>query len=299
MPYCTDCGRQLRSDGVCPAGHRDDVSDAAGKGAVWSRLAAAAVTLVLISVVGAIGYGVWQQSRLNNRLGDTDARLAETGERLDEMEVRLSELSSQLDERLESLDAQLADTREQLDDDDVSAAADEALASVFTVESSRALGSAFAVGRSGDMTVAVTNYHVVADQWQSGNRDVTLRRGDGTWPGWVVEVSIAEDLAAIEVDGNFPPLPLSSQSPAVGGPVIVIGSPFGLEGTVTTGVVSARRGGLLQISAAISPGSSGGPVITPEGQVVGVATVKLEGGGAEGLGFAVPTDVICRTVYDC
>ena len=91
--------------------------------------------------------------------------------------------------------------------------------------------------------------------------------------------------------------------PAVGDPVLAVGAPLGLAGSVTSGLVSAFRteDGVeyMQFDAPISPGNSGGPIVDADGQVVGVAVGKYVGGGAEGLGFAIPTDVLCRRIDTC
>ena len=82
-----------------------------------------------------------------------------------------------------------------------------------------------------------------------------------------------------------------SETIQVGSDVMAIGSPVGLRGTVTRGIVSARRKWagltLLQFDAAINPGNSGGPLLTDEGRVVGISTMKLAPEKLEGLGFAV------------
>ncbi len=109
----------------------------------------------------------------------------------------------------------------------------------------------------------------------------------------------SKDLASVETVAEIPLLAVEVHEPAVGSPVLVIGSPLGLGGTVTSGVVSAHRAGLIQISAPISPGNSGGPVVDARGHVVGIASEKIVSNDAEGLGFAIPIREVCSSLVRC
>jgi putative serine protease PepD len=180
------------------------------------------------------------------------------------------------------------------------AVAAKVLKSVFTIEAGDALGTAFAVRRSATGgTILVTNYHVVADVWTTGARSVSLKQGSRSISGQIVTVQPSKDLASVEVVPTLPLLALNLTVPAVGAPVLVVGSPLGLGGTVTTGVVSAHRTGLIQISAPISPGNSGGPVVDSAGRAVGIASEKIVSNHAEGLGFAIPIREVCSTLVRC
>src|SRR5207244_5317013 len=93
------------------------------------------------------------------------------------------------------------------------------------------------------------------------------------------------------------PLSRDHSSPQEGGLVVVIGKPFGLAGSVTNGIVSAVRdipgfGRIIQITAPISPGSSGSPVVNMQGQVIGVATLQITGG--QSVNFAIPSERIAQ-----
>ena len=124
-----------------------------------------------------------------------------------------------------------------------------------------------------------------------------------------VEPSV--DVAVLELGapaGDVAPLVFADSSELrVGDPVIAIGSPFGLQGSLSTGIVSGLRRqidspngfaitGVIQTDAALNPGNSGGPILDTSGRVVGVATqIASEGGRNEGIGFAVPSSVVRRT----
>ncbi|MEV6928627.1 trypsin-like peptidase domain-containing protein [Dactylosporangium sp. NPDC051485] len=172
--------------------------------------------------------------------------------------------------------------------------------SVFRVSTKYATGTAFAIGKApaGGGTDLITNYHVVQDAYTKGEKDVSLERTDQRFPGKIIEVHPDKDLAVLHTDEDFTRLTAAAEPPKVGEPVLVIGSPLGLEDTVTTGVVSAFRqlGGesLMQFDAAINPGNSGGPVFNAKKEVVGVATLKAQ--QAEGIGLAIPISVVCNTV---
>ena len=149
---------------------------------------------------------------------------------------------------------------------------------------------------------------------------MSLSFSDGTTTdAEVVGKSASYDLAVLRVDAkNLPALPLgNSDSVVVGDPVIAIGSPLGLSGTVTSGIISAKNRPVtageegddssyinaIQTDAAINPGNSGGPLVNLDGEVIGVnsaiATVgqSLGGeGGNIGVGFAIPINQVRRTV---
>ena len=157
---------------------------------------------------------------------------------------------------------------------------------VVTVDTRRGHGSGFFVAPD----TLLTNAHVVHDY-----STVVLRPSGGS-PVFARVVTAARDvdLAVLRLD-RAPErqvwLPLGSPSDVqLGAEVIAIGSPLGLQNTVTRGIVSGIRTvkdvNVLQTDAAINPGSSGGPLIDRYGRVIGVTTLKL-GGSAEAIGFAV------------
>ncbi len=160
------------------------------------------------------------------------------------------------------------------------------LDAVVTISTGASEGSGFFIGNSG---LVVTNAHVV----EGASKIVVRTRAKETFLATVVKLSLADDLALLQVRGAaVTGLRLGdSESAEVGSDVIAVGSPLGLEGTVTRGIVSAlRRLGdvpLIQIDAAINPGNSGGPLLSESGDVIGVNSMKLRPQSAEALGFAI------------
>ena len=158
-----------------------------------------------------------------------------------------------------------------------------------------------------DQNHVITNQHVVDN---STNIKVTTQDGS-TYDATVVGTDPSTDLAVIKVNapaGKLQPLQLGdSDALVVGDGVVAIGSPFGLEGSVTSGIVSALHREMqapngftindsIQTDAAINHGNSGGPLIDLSGNVIGVnAQIESDGGGSDGVGFAIPASTI-RTV---
>lgn len=156
-----------------------------------------------------------------------------------------------------------------------------------------ATGSGFFV----EPGVIVTNYHVV-----EGASDVSFTLDDHSETSCtgVLSLDRARDLAILR-PAKSPPkmLPVKSDhSPREGDKVAVIGSPLGFEGTLSDGIVSALREdngvSFIQITAAISPGSSGSPVVNSQGEVVGIATMIFQGG--QSLNFAVSSKELAKTL---
>jgi serine protease Do len=160
-------------------------------------------------------------------------------------------------------------------------------------------GSGFFISPDG---YAVTNNHVV-DKAES----VQVTTDDGkTHKAKVIGTDPRTDLALIKVDGSpFPYVKLSDKSPRIGDWVLAVGNPFGLGGTVTAGIVSARGRDIganayddfIQIDAPINKGNSGGPTFDTEGNVIGVNTAIFSpSGGSVGIAFAIPADTVKSVV---
>ncbi len=167
-------------------------------------------------------------------------------------------------------------------------------------------GSGFVYDFSGRMVV-ITNNHVVAD---TTSISVTFSNGNG-YSATVLGTDLYSDLAVVSVDApasEFNPVEIvKSSTLRVGEQVIAIGNPYGLVGSLTTGVVSALGrtiiedtaagyavANIIQTSTPINPGNSGGPLLNAVGKVVGITTAIVS--DSQGLGFAVPSNTILREI---
>lgn len=154
------------------------------------------------------------------------------------------------------------------------------------------LGSGFFISQNGDI---ITNYHVL-----QGANSAEIKTSDGkTYPlTYIIAKDEQNDI--IRLSADIPsryvlPLSLSETIPEIGEKIIVYGSPLGLENTVSDGIVSSVReiygyGKIVQITAPISPGSSGSPVLNMNGEVIGVASFQMIEG--QNLNFAIPSEKI-------
>ena len=189
----------------------------------------------------------------------------------------------------------------------------QASPSVVTVEgvqtnatgSTTILGSGFVTELQGVYYV-ITNYHVVQDVVGS---TVTFSDGNA-YPANVVGTDPYVDLAVVSVhqapQAEFHPLQIGNSSQlVVGEPVVAIGNPFGLSGSMTFGIVSQLRrtiseslagnfaiADVIQFSAPINPGNSGGPLLNTDGMVIGITTAIIS--SSQGVGFAIPSNAITR-----
>lgn len=172
-------------------------------------------------------------------------------------------------------------------------------ASVFSLLAGGWQGSAFVLSSDDRKSRLVTNFHVVRSAWNADVHGVVVRNAGSSLNGTIIDVVPDADLAIVEVPRSLPALDPDLGRLEAGEPVVVVGSPYGYAGTVSTGVVSAIRRRYVQFSAPVSPGSSGGPVLDGGGRVIGVAAAKVAGPGAEGLSFAIPIDRVCRLTVAC
>ena len=173
---------------------------------------------------------------------------------------------------------------------------------------STALGSGFVYDNQGHI---VTNYHVIDGATAA---DVTFVDGN-TYSAKVIGKDPDSDIAILQITDNFSgekitPLPIANSSSLnPGDQLIAIGNPFGLSGTITTGIVSGEGRllpnpdtgfsipNIVQTDAAINPGNSGGPLLNIQGQVIGMNTAILSRTGSySGVGFAIPSNTIAKEV---
>jgi len=171
----------------------------------------------------------------------------------------------------------------------------------FGTQQGEALGSGFVLDKDGHI---VTNYHVV----EGANQVFVNFSGNDRLRAEVVGTDPSTDLAVLKIDANsraLTPLPLGdSDAVHVGDIAVAIGNPFGLDRTVTSGIVSALQREIqspngfpidkvIQTDAAINKGNSGGPLIDADGRVIGVnSQIESESGGNVGIGFAIPINTV-------
>jgi len=159
---------------------------------------------------------------------------------------------------------------------------------------SAALGSGFIIDEKG---IVVTNNHVI-----QGADDIIVRaEGDKEYSAKVIGADPLSDIAVLQLDSkiNFKPVKFgNSDKSRIGDWVIAIGNPFGLGGTVTSGIISARNRSIglsryedyIQTDASINSGNSGGPLFDMNGDVIGINTAILGRSGSIGIGFAIPSN---------
>ncbi|MEN8200916.1 MAG: trypsin-like peptidase domain-containing protein, partial [Thermodesulfobacteriota bacterium] len=179
------------------------------------------------------------------------------------------------------------------------------LFSLNAVEIPQGTGSGFVWDAKGRV---VTNYHVVAD----ANRIEVTMADNSTWKAVLVGAAPDKDLAVLQIDAPsrlLRPIPVGgSVELQVGQKVFAVGNPFGLDQTITSGIISALGReikaitgrtirDMIQTDAAINPGNSGGPLLDSAGRLIGVNTAIYSPSGAyAGIGFAVPVDEVNRVV---
>jgi len=182
---------------------------------------------------------------------------------------------------------------------DLAPLARRVLKSVFTVHTDVGLGTGFVGWTDGDSTYVITARHVV--EGNLGGYVTLSRAGGGSWSGAIAGKDAKNDLAVIRLDGHpAGAAPLwqkpDRKPPEQGDELLLVGSPYGLEGTVTTGVVSRVTKKLIQTDAAANPGNSGGPALDKSGHVLGVLVSGILGSG---LSFAVPIARVCESLRSC
>jgi S1-C subfamily serine protease len=166
-------------------------------------------------------------------------------------------------------------------------------------------GTGFIWSRDGTV---ITNAHVI----EGANSIVVGLHDQSSWEAKVVGVAPEKDIAVLKIDAppkRLTPLPIGdSDMLQVGRKVLAIGNPFGLDYTLTTGIISAlgreitspngrKIRGVIQTDAAINPGNSGGPLLDSTGRLIGINTAIIgPGGGSAGIGFAVPVNTVTKVV---
>mgnify|MGYP006103356553 FL=1 len=170
-----------------------------------------------------------------------------------------------------------------------------------TERKASSLGSGFIINKNGTI---VTNNHVI-----NNAEDIVVRVGDKEYEAKVLGADPYSDLAVLKIDANvkFTPVKFGNSDKArVGDWVVAIGNPFGLGGTVTSGIISARNRDInltryddfIQTDASINQGNSGGPLFNLDGDVVGINTAIIAPGqsGSIGIGFAIPANAASNVI---
>jgi len=165
---------------------------------------------------------------------------------------------------------------------------------------SAALGSGFIIDAKG---IVITNNHVIQDA-----EDIVVRvGGDKEYKATIIGADPLSDIAVLQIDSKETFIPVKfgdSDKARIGDWVIAIGNPFGLGGTVTSGIISARNRSIglsryedyIQTDASINSGNSGGPLFDMNGDVVGINTAILGKGGSIGIGFSIPSNSAKKVV---
>ena len=235
---------------------------------------------LLLGLAGVVLAG-WSLQR-------TDVALRE----VDEAALALEAAQSEVDALAERVDGLEAEARSRPDQSETAA---RVRASVFSVITPTGRGSAWVAAVEGGRSLLVTNFHVLGADAAPGARAQIEREGLQL-DAEVVTVDPGRDLAVVAVDRELVALPLAEGPPRAGDPLLVVGSPLGLEQSVVSGIVSAVRSSHIQISAPLNPGNSGGPVVDADGRVIGVAVLRVGDETTEAIGLAIPVAEVCTLI---
>jgi putative serine protease PepD len=259
-------------------------------------LQAVSIGLLVVALLASM-FVIFKVTSLDSKLNDERAARTEAENRIATLEGSLKGVQGDQQSLHSQLDAQAAA--------DPTAISVRVQPSVYTVETpGGSLGSAWVASSDHITARFITNYHVIADTWERGKTAVTVFQDQGRPLDGTIEQALPDvDLAVVAVAADIPALKESNETPRAGEAVLVIGSPFGLGGSVTTGAVSALRpfNGLnyIQFSAPISPGNSGGPLVNSLGEVIGITEAKATAFGAEGIAIAIPVNQVCISLKIC
>lgn len=258
-------------------------------GAVLSLLILQTVAFIFISI--QISNVTITQQGLKSEVDSLEGEFESSRQ---EVQGALNEISVQIAQQKTDIQGEI--NRLKATQEDFSGVIDEVIRGVVSVGTDRSTGTGFFI----DENYVVTNQHVIAE-----GSFVRILTFDGdVYEAEVVGWNVGADIALLQVEGSFDSLKVAnSDEIQIGEKVIAIGNPFGLSFTVTEGIVSAvdRAGpsGLeayIQTDVTLNPGNSGGPLINTEGEAIGMNNFKI--GGAEGLGFALESNLIREVVNE-
>ena len=259
--------------------------------AVWA-------TVLAIVALTALAPTAMNGLRLRAQVRDLRAELRSMKERVVVVEVKGEGLEETVSTEVGAVREEVAERfRDILDASAVVERIDDA---VFTITSAGGQGTGFGIRSSGGKTWIATNQHVIDGLVRGA--EVIVRSGFASSRGTVERWDRSWDVALIRVDDTLPVLVSAYESghpPAVGDAVLAYGSPYGLEGTATVGIVSAFRtfgyigADYIQTDAPINPGNSGGPLVNAYGEVLGITSSSVAGGG---IGFAIDIRDLCSSL---
>lgn len=234
-----------------------------------------------------------QAQTLQRDLASTQKELGDARAQVQVMQGLLAKTNKHVQQVGKSVRKQAAEAL------DVKAVTKDALPSVVTVFCGGSQGTGFAVDvgdpPDGFQTAIITNHHVIEACTFEGSPDPSVRQADLAPTTRLWNWDPVNDLALLYVDADIPTL-ATAESPEQGDPVVAIGSPYGLDDSVTTGIVSQIYDDFFQTDAVINPGNSGGPLLDRSGRVLGITTFKL---GEQGTNFAVRMRVTCVELLSC
>lgn len=292
---------------IDPDGDRASGSPSPTARAPRGRGTTAVVLLLLIALTAAVGVLGWRMLAMAERTTALATRVAALEQDLDAAASQVGDLAGSLaktNKDVASAKKDVAAVGEKVDEQAAEAfspkeVTEAAMPSVVTVLCGDMLGSGFVVKvdpPSGYRSAIVTNHHVVEDCTYSDGPQVEVNKDGVATVAELYSTDRENDLALVFISRELPALD-TARTPEVGDPVVAIGSPYGLDGTVTTGVVSNIYPDLFQTDAAINSGNSGGPLLDRNGDVLGVTTFKLP--FSEGTNFAVRMKVRCQQLLTC
>ena len=235
-------------------------------------------------------------SILQNLISNVDK---ENKKRDNEILDLISKLEAESKESIEKAKSELQSEIASIEtlNTDFSGVAQEALNSVVSVLTNKGQGSGAIISSDGEI---LTNYHVI----QGASAINVLTYDKKVYRVNILGYDSFTDIAVLKINTNetFDKLRFgNSDDIKIGQSVVALGNPFGLDFTVTQGIVSAKRtasNGIeyIQIDVPINPGNSGGPVVDAAGEIIGIANFRIQ--GAEGIGFAIPSNKAKESVYE-
>ncbi len=267
----------------------------------WMIGGLSSIIIIFMVVAGVLLYSLFVKQEIQyNALNDRIIELQTN------TQSQINILTENLIQTRENLEAGLEESQRELDllmasvGEDFSGIVEDAIKSVVAIRTDSGQGTGFIIDRNGYI---MTNAHVLADEFgylATGIRAITYEEGtkDAEFIGYDREL----DIALLKIDGDYDRLRFGdSDDVQPGERVIAIGNPYGLQFSVSDGIISAvHRSGIseleiyIQTTAALNPGNSGGPLINTQGKVIGINNFKIIGG--ESLGFALESNYAIESI---